>query len=53
MGDSEWALRQAYPDIQFDWLTFAHGGHGVFAIDREELVEYRELFAEFVQDLNG
>lgn len=53
VGDSEWALRQAYPDIQFDWLTFAHGGHGVFAIDREELVEYRELFAEFVQDLNG
>lgn len=50
VGDSEWALRQAYPDIQFDWLTFAHGGHGVFAMDREELLEYRELFAEFVQD---
>ena len=30
VGDSEWALRQAYPEIQFDWLTFEKGGSGVF-----------------------
>ncbi|OOS26595.1 ribosomal protein L3 N(5)-glutamine methyltransferase [Moraxella porci DSM 25326] len=48
VGDSEWALRQAYPEIQFDWLTFEKGGSGVFAITCEELLEYREDFARQV-----
>lgn len=47
VGDSEWALRQAYPDIQFNWLDFTNGGHGVFAIDFDELMENRELFANY------
>ena len=49
VGDSEWALSQAYPDIQFDWLKFAHGGHGVFAITFDELMEHREQFARYLQ----
>ncbi len=49
VGDSEWALSQAYPDIQFDWLKFAHGGHGVFAITFDDLVEHRGLFERYVQ----
>lgn len=53
VGESEWALRQAYPDIQFEWLEFAHGGHGIFAMDYDELMEYREYFVEYVQKLNG
>ncbi|WP_201553996.1 50S ribosomal protein L3 N(5)-glutamine methyltransferase [Psychrobacter sp. 72-O-c] len=53
VGDSEWALSQAYPDIQFDWLKFAHGGHGVFAITFDELMEHRELFANYVQLLDA
>lgn len=48
VGDSEWALRQAYPEIQFDWLTFANGGHGIFAMDFDELIEYREYFAQYI-----
>lgn len=48
VGDSEWALRQAYPDIQFDWIEFAKGGNGVFAMDYDELMENREYFAEHV-----
>ncbi|MFW2178071.1 MULTISPECIES: 50S ribosomal protein L3 N(5)-glutamine methyltransferase [unclassified Moraxella] len=48
VGDSEWALRQAYPDIQFDWIEFAKGGNGVFAMDFDELMANRELFAEYV-----
>ncbi|ERL54992.1 50S ribosomal protein L3 N(5)-glutamine methyltransferase [Psychrobacter aquaticus] len=53
VGDSEWALKQAYPEIQFDWLKFAHGGHGVFAITYDELIASRQLFAAFVQQLDG
>ena len=53
VGDSEWALAQAYPDIQFDWLKFMHGGHGIFAITFDELMEHRELFARYVQLLDA
>ena len=53
VGDSEWALKQAYPEIQFDWLKFAHGGHGVFAITYEELMAHRELFKAYVQLLDS
>ena len=48
VGDSEWALRQAYPEIQFDWLTFAHGGHGIFAMYYDELMENRAYFEQYV-----
>ncbi|MDN3453622.1 MULTISPECIES: 50S ribosomal protein L3 N(5)-glutamine methyltransferase [unclassified Psychrobacter] len=53
VGDSEWALKQAYPEIQFDWLKFAHGGHGVFAITYDELMTHRQLFAAYVQLLDS
>lgn len=52
VGDSEWALRQAYPDIQFDWLDFVHGRKGIFAMDFDELMENREYFAQYVEKLN-
>lgn len=51
VGDSEWALRQAYPQVQFNWLDFEKGGHGIFAINREELVEYRELFEQYAKHI--
>lgn len=53
VGDSEWALKQAYPEIQFDWLKFAHGGHGIFAITYDELMTHRQLFAAYVQLLDS
>lgn len=52
VGDSDWALNQAYPDIKFDWLKFALGGHGVFAITFDELMAHRESFAHYVQLLD-
>ena len=53
VGDSDWALRQAYPEIQFNWLSFARGGSGVFAIDRDELLSHRHLFAAQVAKLDS
>ncbi|WP_296245046.1 MULTISPECIES: 50S ribosomal protein L3 N(5)-glutamine methyltransferase [unclassified Psychrobacter] len=53
VGDSEWALKQAYPEIQFDWLKFAHGGHGIFAITYDELMTHRQLFDTYVQLLDS
>lgn len=53
VGESEWALRQAYPEIQFDWLSFEKGGSGVFAITCEELLEYRDEFKRQVERIKG
>lgn len=48
VGDSQWALSQAYPEIAFEWLKFEKADAGVFAIDYEQLVEYRDQFACFI-----
>lgn len=48
VGGSEWALRQSYPEIQFDWLTFEKGESGIFAITSDELLEYRDEFKKYV-----
>ena len=48
VGASEWALQQAYPQIDFHWLTFAGGGSGVFALEYAELVAHRAAFAQHV-----
>ena len=38
VGNSALALEQAYPALDFQWVEFERGGHGVFVISREALV---------------
>lgn len=44
VGNSEFALQDAYPDVPFMWLDFENGGQGVFMLTREQLLQYGELF---------
>jgi ribosomal protein L3 glutamine methyltransferase len=40
VGNTERALRRAYPRLPFLWLHFARGGGGVFLLTREQLVAH-------------
>jgi ribosomal protein L3 glutamine methyltransferase len=41
VGNSERALRRAYPRLPFTWLAFERGGGGVFLIGREQLLQQK------------
>ena len=44
VGNTDEALQQCYPGVPFLWQDFEYGGHGVFMLTKEQLLEYRELF---------
>ncbi len=44
VGNSWVALEEAYPNVPFTWLEFERGGHGVFLLTREQLIEHANEF---------
>lgn len=44
VGNSWVNLEAAFPTVPFLWIEFAEGGHGVFLIRRDELVQYQAEF---------
>ncbi len=45
VGNSWEALEESYPEVDFLWPEFESGGHGVFVLTYEQLVEYGSLFS--------
>ncbi|SJZ39299.1 50S ribosomal protein L3 N(5)-glutamine methyltransferase [Photobacterium toruni] len=45
VGNSMIHMEEQYPHIPFLWLEFVNGGHGVFMLTREQLVDCAEDFA--------
>lgn len=48
VGVSQYYLEQAYPELPFYWFEFEHGGEGVFAINRNELVLFQDILNQRV-----
>lgn len=44
VGNSWEAMLQEWPQVPFFWFEFERGGHGVFMLSRQQLLEYREHF---------
>ncbi|CAM2796664.1 50S ribosomal protein L3 N(5)-glutamine methyltransferase [Vibrio rarus] len=48
VGNSMVHMIEQYPDIPFTWVEFANGGHGVFMLTREQLVDCAAEFALYI-----
>lgn len=46
VGHSQQALIHQLPELPFLWLEFKRGGHGVFLLTREQLINAKEAIAE-------
>ncbi|MDX1803279.1 MAG: 50S ribosomal protein L3 N(5)-glutamine methyltransferase [Alcanivorax sp.] len=44
VGNSWEAMLAQWPEVPFFWFEFERGGHGVFMLDRQQLLEYRDHF---------
>ncbi|MDO6444276.1 50S ribosomal protein L3 N(5)-glutamine methyltransferase [Colwellia sp. 1_MG-2023] len=44
VGNSQIHVEALYPEVDFQWLTFERGGHGVFMLTQQQLVEFQEIF---------
>ncbi|WP_407297126.1 50S ribosomal protein L3 N(5)-glutamine methyltransferase [Stutzerimonas zhaodongensis] len=46
VGNSQVHVEALYPEVDFTWLEFTEGGHGVFLLAARQCREYQALFRE-------
>jgi ribosomal protein L3 glutamine methyltransferase len=45
VGNSQVHVQELYPEVDFTWLAFKRGGHGVFLLSAAQCREHQPLFA--------
>ncbi|PTQ69443.1 50S ribosomal protein L3 N(5)-glutamine methyltransferase [Pseudomonas sp. GV071] len=45
VGNSQVHVEALYPEVDFTWLEFVNGGHGVFLLTAEQCRQHQALFA--------
>ncbi|WP_426150154.1 50S ribosomal protein L3 N(5)-glutamine methyltransferase [Pseudomonas sp. DC3000-4b1] len=45
VGNSQVHVEALYPEVDFTWFAFEHGGHGVFALTARQCRDHQALFA--------
>jgi len=45
VGNSQFALEELLPEVDFYWLEFERGGEGVFLLTHEQLTQHQSSFA--------
>lgn len=48
VGNSQVHVEALYPQVDFAWLEFERGGHGVFMLTAQQCRQHQELFASKV-----
>lgn len=46
VGNSQWALQAAYPNVPFIWPEFGQGGHGVLLLSAADCRKYQPFFKQ-------
>lgn len=44
VGNSDYAVMEKWPDIEFLWLDFELGGHGVFLLDQAQCITFSRIY---------
>jgi ribosomal protein L3 glutamine methyltransferase len=44
VGNSDLAVMDKWPDIEFLWLDFEQGGHGVFLLNRDQCIKFTQRY---------
>lgn len=48
VGNSQCHVEALYPEVDFTWFEFEHGGHGVFGLTARQCRDHQALFASRV-----
>lgn len=49
VGNSQIHVEALYPEVDFTWLTFERGGHGVFLLTKAQLDKFADVFSAQVK----
>ncbi|MFW5451654.1 MAG: 50S ribosomal protein L3 N(5)-glutamine methyltransferase [Methylophagaceae bacterium] len=44
VGNSDFSVMEKWPDIEFLWLDFQHGGHGLFMLNHAQCIDFTKRY---------